>query len=315
MKLSLGPILYYWPKQTVLDFYLRAKDSCADTIYLGESVCGKRHQLRSGEWLELARDLANNSDKEIVLSSLALIESNADLNAVKKLCEQNNILVEAGDLAAVEMLSQQNLPFVCGSSINIYNQHTLNLLQRQGMQRWVMPVELNRTTLIDILAVLTEPVETEVFAYGQLPLAYSARCFTARALDLGKDDCNFRCIDYPQGMPLTSQEDQTLFTINGIQTLSGHCYNLIDELAEMEKMGEFFLALAQERAQKQGVAASYTLHHGDLHDAIKTAARQPDVTLVVLGKPGGAESAFVPESLEALATEIEFEAKTPVRIL
>jgi len=86
-------------------------------------------------------------------------------------------------------------------------------------------------------------------------------------------------------------------------------------MAEMEKMGEFFLALAQERAQKQGVTASYTLCQGDLNDAIKTAARQPDVTLVVLGKPGGAESAFVPESLEALAAEIEFEAKTSVRIL
>ncbi len=86
-------------------------------------------------------------------------------------------------------------------------------------------------------------------------------------------------------------------------------------MAEMEKMGEFFLALAQERAHKQGVTASYVLQRGELRDAIKAAARQPDVTLVVLGKPGGTESAFVPESLEALAAEIEFEVKTPVRIL
>ena len=34
--------------------------------------------------------------------------------------------------------------------------------------------------------------------------------------------------------------------------------------AEMEKMGEFLLAMAQERAQKQGVKASYALCHGDL---------------------------------------------------
>ena len=168
---------------------------------------------------------------------MALIESNSDLNTVKKLCAQENILVEAGDLAAVELLSQQNLPFVCGSSINIYNQHTLNLLQRQGMQRWVMPVELNRRTLSNILEQADQPVETEVFAYGYLPLAYSARCFTARTLDISKDNCNYHCIDYPDGITLTSQENQTLFTLNGIQTLSGHCYNLIEELIVMENMG------------------------------------------------------------------------------
>jgi nucleotide-binding universal stress UspA family protein len=85
--------------------------------------------------------------------------------------------------------------------------------------------------------------------------------------------------------------------------------------AEMGKMGEFLLAMAQERAQKQGVTASYVLRHGDFRDELKTAARLPDVTLVVLGKPVGAESAFVPASLEAFAAEVEAETGTPVRIL
>ena len=237
MKLSLGPILFYWPKQKVIDFYQQALNSAADIIVLGESVCGKRHELRCNDWLELAADLGNKTDKQIVISSLALIESSADLNSVKKLCSQIDFLIEAGDIAAVELLSQQNLPFVCGSSINIYNQHTLNLLRKLGMQRWVMPVELNRRTLTNILSECTKPVETEVFAYGQLPLAYSARCFTARALDLGKDDCRYSCIDYPNGMPLHSMESQALFCLNGIQTLSGHCYNLMDELPAMEAMG------------------------------------------------------------------------------
>jgi nucleotide-binding universal stress UspA family protein len=84
---------------------------------------------------------------------------------------------------------------------------------------------------------------------------------------------------------------------------------------EMEKMGEFLLAMAQERAQAQGVVASYILSHGDLRDELKAAARRADVTMVVLGKPAGAESAFVPASLEAFASEIESETGTPVRIL
>jgi hypothetical protein len=42
-------------------------------------------------------------------------------------------------------------------------------------------------------------VETEVFAFGKLPLAFSARCFTARHYGLNKDDCQFKCLDHPEG--------------------------------------------------------------------------------------------------------------------
>lgn len=87
-------------------------------------------------------------------------------------------------------------------------------------------------------------------------------------------------------------------------------------LAEMEKMGEFFLALAQERAHKRGVAASYVLRQGELHEALKDLGSQPDVSLVVLGKPSGdEESAFKLEGLKTFAIEIENETRTPVRIL
>jgi nucleotide-binding universal stress UspA family protein len=76
---------------------------------------------------------------------------------------------------------------------------------------------------------------------------------------------------------------------------------------EMEKMGEFLLAMAQERAQKQGVAADYLLRRGRLRDELKAVAREEGVGLVVLGQPGGKGSAFVPADLEAFAAEIEAE--------
>ena len=76
---------------------------------------------------------------------------------------------------------------------------------------------------------------------------------------------------------------------------------------EMSRMGEFLLAMAQERAQEQGVAAHYLLRRGRFRDELKAAASEEGVGLVVLGKPAGTESTFVPASLEAFAAEIEAE--------
>tara|TARA_R110000822_G_scaffold59736_31_gene149179 strand:- start:4515 stop:5411 length:897 start_codon:yes stop_codon:yes gene_type:complete len=241
MKLSLGPILYYWPHQKVTDFYQQAIESPADVIYLGEAVCSKRQELRTPDWLELAAELLE-SGKEVVLSTLALIEARSELSSLRKICDNSGCLIEANDMAAVELLSEKKLPFVAGTSINIYNAYTLQVLHKAGLKRWAMPVELNRTTLQNILIDakklgFADDIETEVFSYGRLPLAYSARCFTARAKDLPKDDCQLKCIDYPDGIPLHTQENQSLFIINGIQTQSEKVYNLLEECAVMAEIG------------------------------------------------------------------------------
>lgn len=44
MKYSLGPVLWYWPKETLEEFYQQAAASSADVIYLGEAVCSKRQR-------------------------------------------------------------------------------------------------------------------------------------------------------------------------------------------------------------------------------------------------------------------------------
>lgn len=247
MKISLGPILYYWPRQKVEDFYTEIIETPVDVIYLGETVCAKRRELRNSDWIELARQLSQ-SGQQIVISSLALIESRADIKALHKLCNDNPCLIEANDMAAVQILSESNLPFVAGASINIYNARSLNILYKKGMQRWVMPVELSRESLADILQDaqqmgFAENIETEVFSYGKLPLAYSARCFTARAKNLAKDNCKLSCIEYPDGLAVHSQSSQyddsepQLFTINGIQTQSGLSYNLLNQSRLMQQIG------------------------------------------------------------------------------
>ena len=241
MKLSLGPLLYFWAQDQIEDFYQSMADAPLDIIYLGETVCSKRRSLGFDQWLELARSV-RDSGTEVVLSTLSLIEAESELKTLRRYCDNGEFTVEANDMAAVQLLSQNRVAFSIGPTINVYNARTLAILHKQGLQRWVMPVELSRQTLTDILTELDDmgirdKIETEVFSYGHMPLALSARCFTARAHNLPKDQCDLKCIDYPDGLQVKSQEDQSLFTLNGIQTLSGLRNDLYNELPEMQAMG------------------------------------------------------------------------------
>lgn len=250
MQLSLGAIQYLWPRQTVEDFYQLQVNSPVDIIYLGETVCAKRRFLKVSEWINLAKELAT-SGKQVVLSTLTLTEAKSDMAGVKKLCHNGDLLVEASDMGAVQLMAEQSLPFVGGPSLNIYNAQTLKLLHKQGLMRWVMPVELSAETLIDILADadamgIGDKIETEVFSFGRLPLAYSARCFTARFRNLPKDDCQLVCQDYPEGLAMDSQEGQVLFTINGIQTQSGRVQDLLPYWQQMQQMGVNIMRLSPQ---------------------------------------------------------------------
>ncbi|MFC5707350.1 U32 family peptidase [Aeromonas eucrenophila] len=235
MQFSLGPILFYWPKADTQAFYEAAAQSQADIIYLGETVCSKRRELKVDDWIALAQQVAT-SGKQVVLSTLALISAPSELKEVKRLVDNGELLIEANDLGTVQLAREAGLPFVCGPAINAYNADVLRMLLKSGMQRWVMPVELSRDWLVQLnqdLGPARHQFEVEVFAYGHLPLAYSARCFTARSLDKPKDSCELACIHYPTGRLASSREGQKVFNLNGIQTQSGYCYNLGNELASM----------------------------------------------------------------------------------
>ncbi|CQH19428.1 U32 family peptidase [Yersinia enterocolitica] len=238
MKYALGAVLYYWPKTDIETFYQAAASSSADIIYLGENVCTKRREMKVGDWLALAKDVAA-SGKQVVISTLALLQAPSELNELKRYVENGDFLLEANDLGAVNMAAERGLPFVAGHALNCYNAYTLRILHRHGMMRWCMPVELSRDWLANVLQQCEElgfrnQFEVEVLSYGHLPLAYSARCFTARSEDRAKDECETCCIKYPQGRPVLSQEDQQVFILNGIQTQSGYCYNLGNDLISMQ---------------------------------------------------------------------------------
>lgn len=245
MKLSLGPILYFWTKEQILKFYDEVAESPIDIIYLGETVCSKRRSLNYQDWLDLAEKLRDKG-KEVVLSTMTLLEAESDLKTLQRLCTEQGFMIEANDFAAIEQLAEANKPFITGPSINIYNNRSLSFLAKQGLKRWTLSVELSK----DILKLLQEErpdgVETEVFAWGRIPLAYSARCFTARAHNLPKDDCQYRCLNDPDGLLLKTREDEEFLCINGIQTQSALTCNLLDEIPSLQALNVDILRISPQ---------------------------------------------------------------------
>jgi len=229
-KLSLGPLLYYWPRDDVFRFYESIADTAVDIVYLGEAVCAKRRLLKPDDWLQLA-GLLREAGKEVVLSTLTLLEANSELSSLRKICDNDQYMVEANDLAAVQMMAGKK-EFVTGPAVNIYNSRTLDVLAASGLKRWTLPVELSKQTLAALHQNRPPGVATEVFAFGRLPLAYSARCFTARAHNLPKDDCQYRCLDYPDGLLLRTQEEESFLVLNGIQTQSARTQNLVLDISD-----------------------------------------------------------------------------------
>jgi nucleotide-binding universal stress UspA family protein len=90
---------------------------------------------------------------------------------------------------------------------------------------------------------------------------------------------------------------------------------VVDVEGELAKMGTFLLLMAKERATEQGVAAETIWREGRVREVLKQVARETGASLVVLGRPAGAESAFKLAGLEAFAAEIEAEVGVETRIV
>jgi collagenase-like PrtC family protease len=255
MKLSLGPLLYYWQREVILNFYEAMAATAVDVVYLGEAVCSRRHEMRLADWLDVAARL-RKAGKEVVLSTQVLLESGAEVGTMHKITGNGDYLVEANDMGAVQCLAGK-VPFVAGPHLNIYNLPTLQWLAGLGASRWVIPLEMKRSDLAVIQAGRPAGLQTEVFAYGRMPLAFSARCFTARHRNLPKDDCRFSCLDHPDGLMLKTREQEEFLVLNGTQTQSARVYNLVDALDDMQALQVDMVRLSPQSQNMAEVVAVF----------------------------------------------------------
>jgi collagenase-like PrtC family protease len=260
MQISLGPLQYFWPRQQTLDFYREACDWPLQRVYLGEIVCSKRRELRSADWLELAEDL-QSAGKQVVLSALALVEAESELSSIQRLVENGRWMVEANDLSAVQLCRERQLAFIGGPTLNVYSHRVLGMLVEDGMRGWVPGVEQGQRLIAELLdAARADAIrlpELELMVWGRLPLSWSARCFTARAYNVGKDDCGFRCIQHPDGLPLQSREGEPFLRINGIQVQGEEIADLGPELPALRALGASWLRLSPQAEGMQEVVQHF----------------------------------------------------------
>ncbi|HEY1128751.1 MAG TPA: U32 family peptidase [Roseateles sp.] len=243
IQLSVGPLLYWWPREALLNFYADLADSPVQSVVLGELVCSRRNEIKFDDWLAIAREL-RAAGKDVRLATMALVMSEAELRTLRRVCEQDEFPVEAGDAAALQVLSRlRRRPITLGPHLNIYNADALGEHAALGADRWVGPVELS----LDAVACVNPPpsaIVTEVWGFGRLPLAFSARCFTARHHRLQKDDCQFRCRDDADGLMLRTGEGEDFLALNGIQTQSAALQCLIAQGDALHQAGVGLLRLS-----------------------------------------------------------------------
>ena len=261
MKITLGPIPFLWEKERILSFYKEVSATPVSTVYLGEVVCSKRSVL-GRDTIEAIARMLSDAGKEVVVSTLGLITHRDELNFIESLCSLP-LNIEVNNIGVLNLCPDKSR-VICGPHLAIYNAPAAKFLAGLGIRRIVFMPELSQQA-IESLSFSVPSVEKEIIAFGNLPLAFSWRCYTARALNLSKTNCAIVCNKYPSGMPLDTMEGMPLFNINGTQLMSEKKVCMIEQINILRSFGIGHLRIIpQEHHTSEIVAIFNKTLTGDL---------------------------------------------------
>lgn len=254
MQLTLGPVLYNWQPEAWRDFYFRIADEApVDAVVVGEAVCSKRSPFFEAHMPAVIERLATGG-KQVILASLMLISLRRERRQAAELAETGEFMVEANDLACLGALAGR--PHAIGPFVNTYNEATGSYFAARGARRICLPPELPLASIRTIAAALPE-VAIEVFGFGRAPLAIAARCYHARLHKLSKDNCRFVCEQDPDGLTVTTLDGEAFLAMNGVQTLSHACMNLLADAAALAAAGVGSLRLSPQHCDMVAVARNF----------------------------------------------------------
>jgi collagenase-like PrtC family protease len=253
-RLTLGPLLFNWSADRYRDFYYRIADEApVDRVCIGEVICSKRQPFLQECIVSVAERLERGG-KQVVLSSLALPTLEREIRHDWELAGSGRI-IEVNDASLIAALKGRT--FHVGPFLNVYNEATVEYLARRGARLVALPPELPTSSILGIAGARGD-MEIEVWAFGRIPLAISARCYHARAHKLSKDSCQFVCGNDLDGLAVETLDDRGFLAINGVQTLSYTYANLIREVADLADKGVGSFRLSPHTCDMVAVAQTFS---------------------------------------------------------
>ncbi|MCK5237585.1 MAG: U32 family peptidase [Deltaproteobacteria bacterium] len=270
MKLSLGPVLYNWDKDTVSSFYEEAIEMPVARVYIGQAICTQRKSFKAKEIEEIAHTL-QEAGKEVIISTPALVSNEAELSFIKELLRLP-FAIEANEMSALSLALKAKKEVYAGPHIECYNTEDAAFLEGLGVKGITVPMELNKESIEKIAAVSN--IDIEFAAHGHLPLAFSWRCYTLRDQGLGKADCANQCGAHPEGLTIKASDNSGGFRINGTSVLSMEIYSLIEKAEELKQSKSSHIRIYPELKGTKDIADAFS-------DALK--GKELDLTALGLG--------------------------------
>ncbi len=260
--------------------FLAALANGADAVYLGGQSFSARQYAEnfSLENISDALDYAHLRKKKVYVTVNTLIadeEFSPALDYIWTLYRMGVDAVIVQDLGLVQALHQliPDLRLHASTQMTIHNTPGAELLRGEGIRRIVLAREMTRDELAEVCGD-NKAMEFEVFVHGALCFSYSGQCLFSSLVG-GRSGNRGRCAQ-PCRLPyqLFSRESAAPVASNGRHLLSPADLCLIEELADLQKIGVHSLKI-EGRMKRPEYVAIVTRAYREVLDSLAIAPSIP----------------------------------------